>query len=58
MEFLKQIQELIAEMQTDVDKFYTHGNKEAGTRVRAYLQQIKVLSQEMREEIQSIKNLK
>jgi len=39
----------------DVEKFH-QGNKSAGTRVRAAMQEIKNIAQEVRVEVQSIKN--
>lgn len=43
-------------LQEDLKKFYGKGNKAAGTRARKGLQQIKKLAQEIRMEIQDIKN--
>ncbi len=39
-----------------MEKFYEKGNKAAGTRVRKGLQDLKKLAQEVRLEIQNIKN--
>lgn len=46
----------MAELEGDLDKFYNKGNKAAGTRARKQLQELKKLSQEIRLEIQDIKN--
>lgn len=43
-------------LQKDFDKFYNDGNKAAGTRVRVGMQELKKLAQEVRKEIQAIKN--
>jgi predicted flap endonuclease-1-like 5' DNA nuclease len=43
-------------MQDDLKKFYGKGNKAAGTRARKGLQKLKELAQEIRMEIQDIKN--
>ena len=43
-------------MQDDLKKFYGKGNKAAGTRARKGLQRLKELAQEIRMEIQEIKN--
>lgn len=45
------IKKLIDDLETDVDKFYTKGNKSAGIRLRKKLQEIKILSQEIRNDI-------
>tara|TARA_R100001463_G_scaffold55335_1_gene106810 strand:+ start:394 stop:585 length:192 start_codon:yes stop_codon:yes gene_type:complete len=39
----------------DVEKF-AQGNKSAGTRIRQAMQEIKALAQDVRVEVQSIKN--
>lgn len=51
-----ELQQLIAGMQNDFDKFYRDGNKAAGTRVRNAMQELKTLAQTIRTEVQSIKN--
>ena len=40
----------------DFSKFYTKGNKAAGTRVRKGMQALKVWAQDVRKEVQSRKN--
>ncbi|MEX0594357.1 MAG: histone H1 [Balneolaceae bacterium] len=52
----EQMQELIAELEPDLVKFYEKGNNAAGTRARKTLQEIKKRAQEIRLEIQDIKN--
>ena len=39
----------------DVEKFH-QGNKSAGTRIRAAMQDIKTIAQDVRVEVQAIKN--
>lgn len=51
-----EIKELISSFEDDMDKFYNKGNKAAGTRARKGLQGLRKLSQEVRLEIQDIKN--
>ena len=50
------VKELIDGMEEDMSKFYQKGNKAAGTRARKGLQELKKLAQEIRLEIQDIKN--
>ncbi|MDX1642634.1 MAG: histone H1 [Balneolaceae bacterium] len=52
----EELNQLIDELEPDIDKFYEKGNKAAGTRARKKLQEIKKLSQEIRLEIQDMKN--
>lgn len=47
---------MIAELEDDMNKFYDKGNKAAGTRARKQLQELKKVSQEIRLEIQDMKN--
>lgn len=51
-----EIKNLIGSFEEDMDKFYNKGNKAAGTRARKGLQQLRKLSQDVRLEIQDIKN--
>jgi hypothetical protein len=53
-----ELQRLVAGMAADFDKFYNHGNKAAGTRVRAAMQELKTFAQTIRNEVTSIKNSK
>lgn len=50
------IKNLIGSFEKDMHKFYEKGNKAAGTRARKGLQELRKLSQEVRLEIQDIKN--
>lgn len=56
MSRLEQVRSLMSELEVELDKFYDKGNKAAGTRARKQLQDLKKLSQEIRLEIQDIKN--
>lgn len=56
MSRMDEIKNLAAELEGELDKFYNKGNKAAGTRARKQLQELKKLSQEIRLEIQDIKN--
>ena len=51
-----QLKELVDSIEGDVSKFYENGNKAAGTRVRGAMQELKKLAQEVRLEVQSMKN--
>ena len=55
MEKLEKLAELNATAQQEGAKFFA-GNKAAGTRLRKTLQEIKVLSQEIRNQVSEIKN--
>ena len=56
MKNVNRIQEVLNNVQTDVEKFVGNGNKAAGTRIRKAMQEIKTLAQEVRVEVQTIKN--
>lgn len=56
MSRIEQVRSLISELEPDLEKFYEKGNKAAGTRARKTLQDIKKVSQEIRLEIQDMKN--
>jgi hypothetical protein len=51
-----QLQQMVAAMASDFEKFYKEGNKAAGTRVRLAMQELKNFAQTVRTEVQSIKN--
>lgn len=51
-EWLTQLENAVASLKEEADKFYVKGNKSAGTRARKSLQDIKTLSQEGRKHIQ------
>lgn len=52
----EQLKKLISDLEPDLEKFYEKNNKAAGTRARKQLQELRKLSQEVRLEIQEIKN--
>jgi len=47
-ELITQLQETLTDIQTDVEKFDTKGNKAAGTIVRKAMQSVKTLAQDVR----------
>jgi hypothetical protein len=51
-----QLRELLLSLETDFIKFYEKNNKAAGTRVRKGMQSLKVLAQDIRAEVQGMKN--
>ncbi|SMO51545.1 histone H1 [Fodinibius sediminis] len=51
-----ELKSIVNGVEEDMTKFYEKGNKAAGTRARKGLQQLRKLSQEVRLEIQDIKN--
>jgi len=56
MSRVDEIKNLVEEATDEMTKFYDKGNKAAGTRARKGLQELKKLAQEIRLEIQDIKN--
>ena len=56
MSRFNEIRDLVASLEGDFEKFYDKKNQAAGTRVRKGMQDIKNLAQEIRVEVQSIKN--
>ncbi len=50
------IKNLVDAATSEMEKFYDKGNKAAGTRARKNLQELKKLAQEVRIEIQNMKN--
>ena len=51
-----QLKGLVDDIQDDVTKFYEKGNKAAGTRVRKAMQDLKKVAQDIRIEVQDMKN--
>ena len=51
-----ELQQLVAGMAADFQKFYEDGNKAAGTRVRNAMQELKSFAQTVRNEVSEIKN--
>ncbi len=54
----EQLKEMLTSLEDDFSKFYDKGNQAAGTRVRKGMQDMKNLSQEIRIEVQNMKNTK
>ena len=58
MKRFEQINTLLKSLEEDFEKFYDADNQAAGTRVRKGMQDMKNLAQEIRLEVQEIKNKK
>lgn len=56
MERYGQVRDLVQSLEADFEKFYDKGNQAAGTRVRKGMQELKNLAQDIRVEVQSMKN--
>jgi len=56
MKRFEELKELIMSLEADFDKFYDKENQAAGTRVRKGMQELKNLAQDIRKEVQDIKN--
>jgi len=54
---IEEMKSLLENLQVDVDKF-NNGNASAGTRIRKAMQEIKGQAQDLRKEVQEIKNNK
>jgi len=52
----QELQQMVAAMASDFEKFYKDGNKAAGTRVRNAMQELKAFAQTVRNEVSEIKN--
>lgn len=51
-----ELKNLVMSLEGDFDKFYNKENQAAGTRVRKGMQDLKVLAQEIRLQVQNKKN--
>ena len=51
-----ELRDLVMGMEDDFAAFYDKGNKAAGARVRKGMQAMKVMAQDIRVEVQKIKN--
>lgn len=51
-----EVRNLIMSLEGDFEKFYDKGNQAAGTRVRKGMQDLKTLAQNIRSEVQNMKN--
>ncbi|MBX2962825.1 MAG: histone H1 [Cyclobacteriaceae bacterium] len=56
MQKFNDLKTLIASLEGDADKFYAKGNSAAGTRLRKGMQELKNLAQQIRSEVQDLKN--
>ena len=56
MKRFEQVRDLVMGLEADFEKFYDKENQAAGTRVRKGMQELKNLAQEIRIEVQDIKN--
>ncbi len=56
MDKLEKLEELVRAAKEDGNKFYTSGNKAAGTRLRKHMQELKNVAQEIRTEVTEKKN--
>ena len=56
MEKYSKLKELVVAIEDDFNKFYDKGNKAAGTRARKAMQDVKTLAQDIRNEVQAMKN--
>ncbi|MBR9777096.1 MAG: histone H1 [Cytophagales bacterium] len=56
MNRFNEIKDLIMSLEADFDKFYDKKNQAAGTRVRKGMQDLKNMAQDIRKEVQDIKN--
>ncbi|HLW20615.1 MAG TPA: hypothetical protein VKX33_09840 [Cyclobacteriaceae bacterium] len=56
MNRFSEIKDLITSLEGDFEKFYDKKNQAAGTRVRKGMQDLKNLAQDIRKEVQDIKN--
>lgn len=52
----EQLEALLESYKEDFSKFYDNGNKAAGTRVRKGMLEFKNMAQDIRKEVQDIKN--
>ena len=51
-----ELKDLVMSLEGDFDKFYNKQNQAAGTRVRNGMQDLKVLAQDIRLQVQNVKN--
>lgn len=56
MKRFDQLRDHVMSLEADFQKFYEKGNSAAGTRVRKGMQELKNLAQEIRNEVQAVKN--
>ena len=56
MKRFNEIKDLVMSLEGDFEKFYEKGNNAAGTRVRKGMQELKNMAQDIRVEVQDMKN--
>ena len=56
MDRYNQLEALLESLKDDFEKFYDKGNKAAGTRVRKGMLELRNMAQDIRAEVQEIKN--
>jgi len=56
MKKFEELKALIASVEEDADKFYNKENGAAGTRIRKAMQDLKAIAQDIRTEVQDLKN--
>jgi hypothetical protein len=56
MEKFNQLLKQVQDMEADFQKFYEKGQSAAGTRIRKSLSDLKKLAQDLREDVQEVKN--
>lgn len=56
MKRFDELRDLVMSLEGDFEKFYDKENQAAGTRVRKGMQELKNLAQDIRVEVQDIKN--
>lgn len=56
MKRFDEVRDLIMSLEGDFEKFYDKKNQAAGTRVRKGMQELKNMAQDIRKEVQDIKN--
>ena len=56
MKRFNEIKDLVMSVEGDFEKFYEKGNNAAGTRVRKGMQELKNMAQDIRVEVQDMKN--
>ena len=56
MNRFEELKELVVSLEDDFTKFYDKGVQAAGTRVRKGMQELKNMAQDIRKEVQDIKN--
>lgn len=56
MNRFSELKKMVADLESDFEKFYDKSNQAAGTRVRKGMQDLKNLAQEIRLQVQDQKN--